>query len=130
MTQAIDPRTPGIRLRTNGITLHCIEAGPQDGSLVILLHGFPEFWWGWRYQIEPLVEAGFRVLVPDQRGYNLSDKPQGRRAYDLDTLAKDVVGLADALGRETFCLVGHDWGGLVAWWTASRYPARIERLVA
>ena len=130
MKQAIGSRTPGVRHKTNGIMLHCIEAGPVDGPLVILLHGFPEFWWGWRYQIAPLADAGFRVLVPDQRGYNLSDKPEGRRAYDLDTLAKDVVGLADALGRQTFHVVGHDWGGLVAWWTASRYPDRIAGLVA
>ncbi len=130
MKQTFDPQTPGIRHRANGITLNCIEAGQADGPLVILLHGFPEFWWGWRYQIGPLAEAGFRVLVPDQRGYNLSDKPEGRRAYDLDILAKDVVGLADAVGRQTFHVVGHDWGGLVAWWTASRYPDRVSRLVA
>ncbi|MGO4523322.1 alpha/beta fold hydrolase [Microvirga sp. 2MCAF35] len=129
MNQVFDPRTTGVRHPVNGVTLHAIEAGPKDGPLVILLHGFPEFWWGWRYQIGPLAEAGFRVLVPDQRGYNLSDKPQGRRAYDLDRLAKDVVGLADALGRERFSVVGHDWGGLVAWWTASRYPDRVEKLV-
>lgn len=130
MAQAIDIRTPGTRYHVNGITLHCIEAGPKDGPLVILLHGFPEFWWAWRYQIEPLAKAGFRVLVPDQRGYNLSDKPKGRRTYHLDVLAQDVVSLADALERRSFHLVGHDWGGLVAWWTASRYPDRIERLVA
>lgn len=129
MIESFDPRTPGVRHRVNGVTLHCIEAGPENGPLVILLHGFPELWWGWRYQIDPLAEAGFRVLVPDQRGYHLSDKPEGRRAYDLDTLAKDVIGLADALGRKTFSLVGHDWGGLVAWWTASRYPDRIAKLV-
>ena len=128
MSLAFDPQQPGVRRRVGGVTLHMIEAGPEDGPLVILLHGFPEFWWGWRYQIAPLVEAGFRVLVPDQRGYNLSDKPQGRRAYDLDILAKDVIGLADAVGRTAFSLVGHDWGGLVAWWTASRYPERVAKL--
>lgn len=130
MVQAVDPRTPGIHLRVNGITLHCVEAGPKEGRLVILLHGFPEFWWAWRFQIEPLARAGYRVLVPDQRGYNLSDKPEGRRAYDLDTLAQDIVGLSDALGYGTCSLVGHDWGGLVGWWTASRHPDRIERLIA
>jgi len=129
MSQAFDPNTPGVRRRTNGITLHGIEAGPEDGPLVILLHGFPEYWWGWRYQIGPLADAGFRVVAPDQRGYNLSDKPDGRRAYGLDTLAADIVGLADALGRRTFTLVGHDWGGLAAWWTASRHRDRVERLV-
>jgi pimeloyl-ACP methyl ester carboxylesterase len=130
MTQGIDITASGTRRRVNGVTLHCIEAGPEDGPLVVLLHGFPEFWWGWRHQIGPLSEAGFRVVAPDQRGYNLSDKPEGRRAYDLDALAADVIGLIDALGRETCCLVGHDWGGLVAWWTAARYPDRIARLVA
>ena len=129
MRQSFDPRTTGTHHQVEGVTLHAVEAGPEDGPLIILLHGFPEFWWGWRYQITPLVEAGFRVLVPDQRGYHLSDKPEGRRAYDLDRLAKDVVGLADALGRERFSVVGHDWGGLVAWWTASRHPDRVEKLV-
>ncbi|MBM6579794.1 alpha/beta hydrolase [Microvirga sp. BT689] len=128
MTRSLNPQSPGIRYQVNGIALHCIEAGPEDGPLVILLHGFPEFWWGWRYQIGPLAEAGFRVLVPDQRGYNLSGKPEARRAYDLDTLAEDVVGLADALSRQTFSLVGHDWGGLAAWWTASRHPDRVSKL--
>jgi pimeloyl-ACP methyl ester carboxylesterase len=115
--------------RVNGIHLHCIEAGPEDGPLVLLLHGFPEFWWGWRRQIGALAEAGFRVVVPDQRGYNLSDKPSGRKAYALNPLAGDVIALADAYGRRTFHLVGHDWGGIVAWWAAARHADRIERLV-
>jgi epoxide hydrolase 4 len=127
--QVVDPHTPGIRMQANRYTFHCIDAGPKDGPLVILLHGFPEFWWGWRYQIAPLAQAGFRVLVPDQRGYNLSDKPQGSRAYDLDTLSRDVVGLCDALGYGQCSLVGHDWGGLVAWWMVTRHPARIARVI-
>jgi pimeloyl-ACP methyl ester carboxylesterase len=118
-----------VTLATNGVQLHAVEAGPRDGPLVILLHGFPEFWWGWRRQIEPLAAAGLHVLAPDQRGYNLSDRPAGVGAYDLDTLAADVIGLADAMGRRTVMLVGHDWGGLVAWWTASRHPHRVDRLV-
>jgi len=130
MRQAFDPHAPGVSLKAGDVTLHCVDAGPKDGPLVILLHGFPEFWWAWRYQIEALSGAGFRVLVPDQRGYNLSDKPKGRRAYDLDTLARDVVGLCDALGYGTCSLVGHDWGGLVAWWAASRHPGRIDRMAA
>lgn len=116
-----------IRLRANGIDLHAVAAGPPDGPLVVLLHGFPEFWYGWRHQIGPLAAAGLRVLAPDQRGYNLSDKPAGRQAYALDTLADDVLGLADALGRERFALVGHDWGGALAWHLAARNPERIER---
>ncbi len=112
-----------------GVNLHVVEAGPEEGPLVILLHGFPEFWWGWRHQIAPLAEAGCRVIVPDQRGYNLSSKPAGARAYELDTLANDVVRLASSYGRQSFRLVGHDWGGLVAWWTATRFPQQVERLV-
>ena len=117
-------------LKTNGVTLHAAEAGPEDGPLVILLHGFPEFWFCWHGQIGPLADAGFRVLAPDMRGYNLSDKPKGIEAYDLDELAKDVIGLADALGREKFFLVGHDWGAIVGWWTAQHYPDRVSRFVS
>lgn len=106
-----------------------MEAGPQDGPLVVLLHGFPEFWWGWRHQIAPLAERGLRVVVPDQRGYNRSDKPAGAAAYALDTLVADVSGLAHSYGRSSFRLVGHDWGGIVAWRTAILHPDRVERLV-
>jgi epoxide hydrolase 4 len=116
-------------VETNGIRLHVVEAGPEDGPLVILLHGFPEFWYGWRKQIEPLAEAGFRIWVPDQRGYNLSDKPQGIRAYRIDETMNDVLGLIDAAGREKAMLVGHDWGGGAAWWSAMHHPERIEKLV-
>ncbi|MDZ7364222.1 MAG: alpha/beta hydrolase [candidate division KSB1 bacterium] len=115
-------------LQTNGITLHAIEAGPENGPLMILLHGFPEFWYGWRHQIEALAAAGYRVLAPDQRGYNLSDKPKGIVAYNLDALAADVMGLIDASGRDKASIVGHDWGGAVAWWTAVKYPQRVEKL--
>lgn len=116
--------------QTNGITLHCAEAGPDDGHLVILLHGFPEFWYGWRLQIGALAAAGYRVLAPDQRGYNKSAKPKGIAAYDIEVLAADVIGLMDTLGRRRCSLVGHDWGGVVGWWTVSRYPDRIERFAA
>jgi epoxide hydrolase 4 len=118
----------GQRVAVNDVALHVAEAGPDDGRLVILLHGFPEFSYGWRRQIEPLAAAGFRIAAPDQRGYNLSSKPEGVRAYHLDTLVADVIGLADALGRERVSLVGHDWGGIVAWWAACRHPGRVERL--
>jgi pimeloyl-ACP methyl ester carboxylesterase len=114
---------------TNGIRLHVAGAGREDGPLVILLHGFPEFWYGWRHQIGPLAEAGYRVLAPDQRGYNLSDKPEAVASYALDRLAADVVGLIDAAGRPTATVVGHDWGGIVAWWLALRHPGRLERIV-
>lgn len=114
---------------TNGIRLNVLQEGPEDGPLVILLHGFPEFSYSWRRQIPFLANAGFRVWAPDQRGYNLSDKPEGLAAYSLDTLAADIVGLIDAAGREKAHLVGHDWGGAVAWWTAATYPDRLTRLV-
>src|SRR3712207_6004016 len=121
------PGVESLRLRGSGVELHAAAAGPPDGPLAILLHGFPEFWWGWRRQIGPLAAAGLRVVAPDQRGYNLSDKPPGVRAYDLDALADDVLGLADALGRQRFAVVGHDWGAVLAWHLAGRNPARVER---
>ncbi|HEX2644932.1 MAG TPA: alpha/beta hydrolase [Thermoanaerobaculia bacterium] len=115
-------------ISTNGIRLHAVEAGPEDGRLLILLHGFPELWYGWRHQIEPLAEAGFRVLAPDLRGYHLSDKPAGVKPYGMKVLARDVVGLIDEAGRDRACIVGHDWGGAVAWWLGVRHPERIEKL--
>jgi pimeloyl-ACP methyl ester carboxylesterase len=118
------------RIATNGIQLHVAEAGPPDGPLLILLHGFPEFWYEWRNHIIPLAERGFHVVAPDQRGYNLSDKPKGVAAYDLDLLAADVVGLADHFGASTFSVCGHDWGAAIAWWLAGRQAGRVRRLIA
>ena len=115
-------------IEANGIRIHTAQSGPVDGPLIVLLHGFPEYWRAWTKQIEPLAEAGFRVVVPDQRGYNLSDKPKGVKAYRIGTLAADVVGLIDALGREKAVLAGHDWGAVVAWQTAIQYPQRLEKL--
>jgi len=122
------PNLEHVFLPTNGIRLHVVQTGSRYGSLVILLHGFPEFWYGWRKQILPLANAGLRVWVPDQRGYNLSDKPRGIGAYKLDELAKDVVGLIDAAGVDKCYLAGHDWGAAVAWWVALRYPERMHKL--
>ena len=116
-----------LRLHANGLELHAAAAGPPDGPLVLLLHGFPEFWYGWRRQIDPLAAAGLRIVAPDGRGYNLSDKPEGVAAYALDTLADDALGLARALGRDRFAVVGHDWGAVVAWHLAGRNPERVER---
>jgi len=113
----------------DGVSLHAVRAGPIDGPLVVLLHGFPEFWYGWRGQIDPLVEAGYRVVAPDQRGYNRSDKPERLAAYNLDRLVDDVVALIDDAGREQATVVGHDWGAAVAWWLASTRPEPVERLV-
>jgi epoxide hydrolase 4 len=115
-------------LDTNGIRLHVVQAGPKSGPPVMLLHGFPEFWYGWRKQIPALVDAGFRVIVPDQRGYNLSDKPKGIRRYRLDELVRDVLGLINLLEYEKINLVGHDWGAAVAWTLAYQHPDRLQRL--
>lgn len=113
---------------TNGVNLHVVMTGPQDGPLVILLHGFPEFWYSWRNQMPALAAAGYTVWAPDQRGYNRSDKPSGVAAYHIDTLANDIVGLIEASGRQQVYLVGHDWGAAVAWWVAGAYPTRIKKL--
>jgi pimeloyl-ACP methyl ester carboxylesterase len=102
--------------------------GPENGTPVILLHGFPEFHYGWRKQIPALSAAGYRVIVPDQRGYNLSDKPKGVAAYDVDVLARDVIGLLDHFGIQKARLVGHDWGAVVAWTVAIQFPERLEKL--
>ena len=96
----------------NGVRLHYVECG--SGPLVILLHGFPEFWYAWRYQI-PVLAAGYRVIALDQRGYNVSDKPKGVRHYRLETLLDDVRGIIHHAGEQSAVVVGHDWGGAIAW---------------
>jgi epoxide hydrolase 4 len=117
-----------IVISNGSVQLHGAAAGPKDGPVVVLLHGFPEFWYGWRRQIEPLAAAGFRVIVPDQRGYNLSSKPSGIAAYALTELVSDVIAIADQLGQEKIFLVGHDWGAAVAWSTALLHPQRVAKL--
>ena len=113
---------------SDGVRLHVRAAGPDDGPLVVLLHGFPEFWYGWHHQIPALAEAGYRVVVPDQRGYNRSGAPRAVGAYDLDLLVDDVCAVLDAMGRERASLVGHDWGAMVGWHLAHRCPERLRRL--
>ena len=120
-------KTNFVRVPTNGIQLNVAQAGPVDGPLLIFLHGFPEFWYGWRNQIEHFATLGYRVWAPDQRGYNLSDKPDAISDYTLDTLAGDIVGLIDAAGCARARVVGHDWGAAVTWWLALKHPERVER---
>jgi pimeloyl-ACP methyl ester carboxylesterase len=110
-------------VEANGVRFHVVEAG--SGPLVLLLHGFPEFWYGWRSQIPALAER-LRVVAPDLRGYNLSGKP--RSGYDVQTLASDVPALIRALGAERAHVVGHDWGGVVAWGAAMLHPDCVDRL--
>ena len=112
--------------QVNGVRLHYVEAG--SGPLVVLLHGFPEFWFSWRGQIEALAQAGFRVVAPDQRGYAQSDRPPSWRDYRVERLADDVADLVHALGEERAHVVGHDWGAVVAWWVATRRPEVVDRL--
>lgn len=102
----------------NDVRLHYVAAGPPDGDLLVMLHGFPEFWYTWRCQLPALAAAGYRVVAPDLRGYNRSERPHGTSAYRLETLAADIEGLVSGLGYEEASLVGHDWGGVVAWATA------------
>ena len=117
------------RITTNGVSLDVHQSGPEDGELVILLHGFPEHGMAWKAQIEYLAAQGYRVWSPDQRGYAGSDKPAGAMSYQTHILALDVIGLADAAGAQTFNLVGHDWGAAVAWITASNHAERVKKLV-
>jgi len=161
--ETAEPWTHG-EVVANGVRLHYVEAGDPDDPLVLLLHGFPEFWYAWRHQLPALAEAGYRVVAPDLRGYNTSEKPKGVDAYRLRYLVRDVLGLIDAFGGDGAgnddtggdananstngddvggedtneaavnddaslpLLVGHDWGGIIAWEVAIRHPERIERL--
>ncbi|WIG61403.1 MAG: Epoxide hydrolase [Ktedonobacterales bacterium] len=111
-------------IETNGIRLHYVSAG--EGPLVLLLHGFPDFWYSWRYQLPALAER-FRVVAPDLRGYNLSAK--SATGYDIATLAADVRGLVAAFGERQADIIGHDWGGGIAWAFALRHPDALRRLV-
>lgn len=116
------------RIDVGEVSLHVVQAGPEGGPLVVLLHGFPEFWYAWKGVVAPLVAAGFRVALPDQRGYGDSDKPRDVAAYQIDRLGDDVANLIAALGRERAFVVAHDWGGGVAWNLAIRHPARVAKL--
>jgi pimeloyl-ACP methyl ester carboxylesterase len=110
----------------NGARFHVAEHGPSEGPLVLLLHGFPEFWWSWRHQLVALGDAGMHVVAPDLRGYGGSDKPP--RGYDAYTLSSDVAGMIRALGATDAMLVGHDWGGLLGWAVATLHPSIVRSL--
>jgi pimeloyl-ACP methyl ester carboxylesterase len=116
-------------LSGDGVQLHTVLAGPEDGPLALLLHGFPECWYSWRHQIPALAEAGYRVAAPDQRGYNLSDKPRGVSSYGIDLITADIMALIRALGHERATVIAHDWGGVAAWRFAMDYPGAVEKLV-
>jgi pimeloyl-ACP methyl ester carboxylesterase len=113
------------RAAVNGVELHYVEAG--RGPLVVLLHGFPEFWYSWRKQIPALIDAGFRVVAPDLRGYNESSKPRRVDEYRLTVVAADIIALIEHLGAPCV-LVGHDWGGVVSWLVAMMRPDLLRKL--
>ncbi len=117
------------RIAVGAITLHVVRAGPAAGPPVVLLHGFPEFWFAWKDVIGPLARAGFRVIVPDQRGAGDSDRPHEIESFRIDQLGDDIASLIAALGLENAFVAGHDWGGAVAWNLAIRHPERVRRLV-
>ncbi len=137
MTQAtqLESRTDGFLHRhvdVGEVRLHVAERRPfgalDDAPLVVFLHGFPDFWWTWRKQMEAFARAGYWAVAPDLRGYNESEKPKGVEHYEVERLAGDVAGLIGALGRREAYVVGHDWGGLVAWHFAMLHPHMLKKL--
>ena len=114
-------------IEVNGVTLRVCEAGDRGDPTVLLCHGFPDLSFSWRHQMAPLAEAGFHVVAPDQRGYAVGARPADVAQYHVDHLVADVMGFADALGADRFHLVGHDWGGFIAWYVGvlSRKPRRL-----
>lgn len=118
-------------VHANGLRFHVVCCGPKHGPPVLLLHGFPEFWYSWRHQLRALGKAGYRAIAPDLRGYNLSDKPTDVRSYYMKELLSDVVALVGALGYTSVDLIGHDWGGAIAWSVAASAEHRhvVRRLV-
>ena len=113
----------------NGVELHVVEAGPEDGFPVVLAHGFPELSYSWRHQMAALAAAGCRVLAPDQRGYGRSSRPDAIADYDIEHLTGDLVALLDDLGEEQAVFVGHDWGSMVVWQLALLAPERVAGVV-
>ena len=124
----IPPGVEHLDVQAGEVRLHCALMGPRDGPLVLLLHGFPECWRAWRHQLPALAAAGFRAVAPDLRGYGGSDKPRGVSSYRMEKLVADAAALIGALGRERADVVGHDWGGHIAWHLAMWNPARVRRL--
>ena len=121
-----DRVTHGHAVSEGGVKIHYASLG--QGPLVVMIHGFPDFWYSWRHQMAALSER-FQVVAIDQRGYNLSDKTKGVEQYDMQLLVADVAAVVKHLKAERATIVGHDWGGVVAWQTAMRFPQMVERLV-
>ncbi|MDZ8050864.1 MAG: alpha/beta fold hydrolase [Aulosira sp. ZfuVER01] len=126
MTSVIQPSWTHEYITTNGVKLHYVTQG--EGPLMLMLHGFPEFWYSWRHQI-PEFAKYFKVVALDLRGYNDSDKPKEKSAYVMDEFVKDIEGVIKGLGYDQCVLVGHDWGGAIAWNFAYTHPDMLERLI-
>lgn len=114
-------------IHTNGVRLHYVTQG--EGPLMLMLHGFPEFWYSWRHQIPAFAQAGYKVVALDLRGYNESEKPKAQSAYKMPELVADVKGVIEGLGYDRCTLVGHDWGGAIAWFFAYAHPEMLEQLI-
>ena len=119
-----------VQVETNGLSMRIAEAGPPDGPLVVLCHGFPESWYSWRHQLPALADAGYRVVAPDMRGYGGTDAPADPCAYSMLHHLGDMVGLLDALGADEAAIVGHDWGSPVAWTCAQLRPDRFRAVAS
>lgn len=127
-----DPAVTGVRKRivkVNGVKLHIAEAGKAERPLILFLHGFPEFWYEWREYLPHFAAKGFYAVAPDQRGYNLSDKPTAISDYRIDVLVDDIAALIRALGKKKAHIVGHDWGAMVAWGIAISKPELVQKVV-
>ncbi len=128
--EEFDERVEHRFAQLGGMRMHYAQwpGADDDAPLVVLLHGFPEFWFSWRHQLVALGEAGYRVVAPDLRGYGRTDKPRGIDAYQVETLTDDVASLIESLSASEASIVGHDWGGMVAWWHAMRHPNQVKTL--
>jgi len=117
-----------LQLPVGDLAFDAVATGPADGRLVLLLHGFPQTSWSWRFVMASLAEAGYRAVAPDQRGYSPGARPSEVERYRSEQLVNDVLAIADELGGHRFHLVGHDWGAAVAWQTAGRHADRLRSL--
>lgn len=127
--QIVDTEFERGKTEVNGIQMHYIESGSESKPVIVLLHGFPEFWYAWSKHIELLKKEGYRVVAPDLRGYNLTDQSDGVSSYTLPMLGSDISELVESLHVDEAIFVGHDWGGIIAWWLASEQPTLLSHLV-
>ncbi|HJO02676.1 MAG TPA: alpha/beta hydrolase [Acidobacteriota bacterium] len=123
------PMPDETKIEVGELVFDALVAGPDDGPVVFMLHGFPQAAFEWRHQMPVLASMGFRVIAPNQRGYSPGARPDGVDAYTVPNLVADVIGLADAVGADTFHVVGHDWGAAVAWFAGLMHPDRVLSLV-